>query len=77
MGELFTPWTAEQVERLNGYQAAHKMHPFTCPNRSQPGHEVIHGDLGTLIATNDGWVCSGCDYTQDWAHDFMADGAFE
>ena len=19
----------------------------------------------------DGWVCSVCDYTQDWAHDFM------
>lgn len=69
------PWTNEQVAALNAYQQAGVMHPFTCPNRSEPGHvcdpEWGRGDKGVLRATNDGWVCTGCDYTQDWAHDFM------
>lgn len=25
----------------------------------------------SLIATEKGWVCPVCDYTQNWAHDFM------
>ena len=29
-----------------------------------------------LIATPDGWICPSCDYTQDWAHGFMADGSW-
>jgi hypothetical protein len=53
------------------------MHPFSCPDREEPGHEIINGDLGTLTATNDGWVCTGCGYTQDWARESMADGTFE
>jgi len=75
--EIRPPWTDEQVERLNAYQAAGKMHPFSCPDREEPGHEIINGDLGTLTATNDGWVCTGCGYTQDWARESMADGTFE
>lgn len=42
------------------------MHPFTCPALNH--HE---GHPSTLIATQDGWVCPSCDYTQVWAHDFM------
>lgn len=63
------------------------MHPFTCPNRDvgvtypPPGYrpdlrKATHGreggDLGILIATEAGWVCPHCSYTQDWAHAFMA-----
>lgn len=55
-----TPWSVEQVAALNRYQSAGWMHPFTCPS----GH-------GALLATSTGWTCSGCDYTQQWAHDFM------
>lgn len=25
-----------------------------------------------LVATINGWICPTCDYTQDWAHEFMA-----
>lgn len=30
-----------------------------------------------LLATPEGWVCSTCEYTQDWAHDWMADRSWE
>lgn len=71
------PWTDDQVAKLNRYQAGGWMHPFTCyrcRNRDiqRPlRHEYI------LVATNDGWVCPTCDYTQNWAHDFMLDDAPE
>lgn len=31
------------------------------------------GGQHALVATADGWVCETCDYTQDWAHAFMAE----
>lgn len=60
-----SPWTDEQVKNLNAFQACGFMHPFTC------GNDQCRCDL---TATNAGWVCPRCDYTQDWAHDFMASG---
>lgn len=64
------PWTDEQVKSLNEYQHSAPFHPFTCGKRD--GHQSD----GVLIATNDGWTCPepGCDYTQDWCHDDMANG---
>ena len=59
-----TLWTEEQVRCLNAYQNHGRYHPFTCPNRG-PLHP------GELVAYENGWVCPTCDYTQDWAHDFM------
>lgn len=56
------------------------MHPFTCGsgNRGDGAHleyAAIHDyrDNGLLLATAEGWICPvpGCDYAQDWAHDFM------
>lgn len=72
-----SPWTAEQVEALNYYQADRRFHAFTCGgSRGDEAHQryaLEHGeDMGQLIATQDGWVCPVCDYTQDWVHDFMA-----
>lgn len=79
--QVFTP---RQVERLWLYQfgpwnnplhpqeAPHlpmPMHPFTCGNRDD--HPEIAGDKGVLVPTTRGWICPICDYTQDWAHDFM------
>ena len=55
------PFTKEQVEKLNAYQAEGRMHPFTCVCSGSP----------PLVATEEGWICNQCDYTQDWAHDFM------
>lgn len=65
-------WTQEQVDALNRYQQGY-MHPFTCANRGDGNHPTVGGDHGILTATVDGWICNHCDYTQDWAHDFMLD----
>lgn len=48
-----------------------RMHPFTCVNRGDGNHRDIYGDLGALIPTVRGWICPFCDYTQNWAHEFM------
>ena len=61
---VIVPWTPEQVESLNAYQASGAMHPFTCGNDST--HRI-------LLATPSGWVCSDCDWRQNWAHSWMAD----
>lgn len=63
------PWTQEQVDGLNAYQAAPWVHPFTCGNKHGD-----HGDENVLVATPEGWRCLSCDYTQDWAHASMAKG---
>lgn len=72
---VYAPFTDDQVNSLNAYQVAGVMHPFTCGNRSERSHvwRDGDGDLGLLMATPAGWTCPQCDYTQDWAHGFMAD----
>jgi len=67
------PWTDEQVAVLNRFQTGGYFHPFTCGRRDRHRH-----DEGVLIATRDGWECPAedCDYTQTWAHAFMADQAW-
>jgi hypothetical protein len=64
------PWNRDQIESLNEFQQSGFMHPFTCPNN--------HGsnEARTLRATHNGWTCPNCEYTQGWAHDFMADGSW-
>lgn len=73
MSQVKAPWTVAQVQALAKYQRAGAMHPFTCANRSNPAHLYLDGDVGILIPTVRGWICQCCDYTQDWAHDFMFD----
>lgn len=69
---VFAPFTPEQVVILNRYQRERVFHPFTCGNRD--GHPMDpEGDYGVLVATEAGWVCRHCDYTQTWAHSWMAD----
>lgn len=70
MDTITAPWTPEQVENLNGFQRSGWYHPFTCGNdtcRTQ--------DRSPLTATAGGWT-HPCGYTQDWAHQFMADGSW-
>ena len=69
MGEETTtaPWTDDQVERLNAWQNNVHVHPFTCAYRGVKPHPWKGHDRGILIATNKGWICEFCDYTQDWA----------
>lgn len=66
-------WTKEQVAKLTEFQRCGWVHAFTCGDRGD--HPVIDGDKGVLVATTRGWICQCCDYTQDWAHDFMFNGA--
>lgn len=62
---ILTPFTDEQVQALNRWQNRQDRHPFTCGKCDS---------RVPLIATTDGWRCgvNGCDYRQNWAHDFMA-----
>lgn len=59
----------EQVAALFNWQIAGHVHPFTCGQRDD--HPKIDGEKGLLIPTRNGWICPCCDYTQDWAHEFM------
>lgn len=66
---IVPPWTDQQVANLNAYQRSGRFHPFTCGgNRTDEKH--LDGE-GLLIASNNGWHCPYCDYTQTWAHSFM------
>lgn len=58
---LRAPWDAGQVAGLNRFQSG-PFHPYTCGNDSRH----------ILTATQLGWVCPQCDYTQDWVSDFAA-----
>lgn len=60
-------FTPDEVVNLTAYQSTGMYHPFTCPNRGDDDHR---GE-GELIPTVRGWICQYCDYTQDWAHQFM------
>ena len=63
---IYAPWTDEQVMQLNRFQRSPFVHPFTCPSER---HDAV------LMASRNNWECPypDCDYTQNWAHDFMAD----
>lgn len=73
MGKTEAPFVAEQVNSLNDYQRSGVFHPFTCGRDPRSAHS--DGE-GILVARRDGWMCPDDDYTQTWAHDFMADGSW-
>lgn len=64
MSRISAPFHTDQIASIISYQASSTMHPFTCPN----GHGVLRVELD-----GHGFACPGCDYTQIWCHDFMAD----
>jgi hypothetical protein len=69
-----TVFTPDEVANLDRYQRGdgpYQMHPFTCPHRGDGNHRENSVDLGALVPTVRGWICPYCDYTQNWAHDFM------
>lgn len=66
------PWTDAEVTKLNAFQTCGWMHPFTCVYQG----DVDHGGTATiLVAKNDGFECPVCGLRQNWAHDFMLEGA--
>jgi hypothetical protein len=72
-GTVHAPFTPDQVDSLNGFQAQDYWHPFTCGNDlcRQRNRD------GILIAMTGGWYCLFCPYTQGWAHSFMTDGSWK
>lgn len=68
---IFSPDEVLALDRHQRGEGAVRLHPFTCPNRSDGNHRENSVDLGALVPTVHGWVCPYCDYTQDWAHGFM------
>jgi transposase-like protein len=63
--KTFAPWSTAQVATLNAWQISGLIHPFTCKH--------THRRANTLQAGQEGWYCPRCDYTQNWAHDYMVD----
>ncbi len=57
------PFTALEVDTMNRWQQQPHIHAFTCRRAHRE----------KLVATTDGWVCRGCDYTQPWAHAVQGD----
>jgi hypothetical protein len=60
------PWTKDQVDRLNAFQARQDVHPFTCPGGTP---RCVKREL---VATPDGWECHCGEYHQTWVHAWMA-----
>jgi hypothetical protein len=83
LDKISAPFTLEQVESLNKFQYNRRYHPFTCGNdrsdKAHKGYATAHDfpDNGLLVATQEGWVCPVCRYTQSWAWEFMTDGTHE
>ena len=78
MEKIIPPWDEVTVAALNNYQQKGYFHPFTCEYHGNQAHKKQHklsSDPvpGLLYATTLGWRCPACDYTQSWAHKFMAD----
>ena len=77
MEKIESPWIEEQVQALNAFQNLNSFHPFTCGgDRGDEAHkkyakEHNQSDWGILEATENGWVCPVCGYTQNWAHGVM------
>lgn len=72
METLYAPFTAEQIQAINERQCLVEsigpfghLHPLTCSYRGQTGHGNEAGDLGVLIATEQGMVCPYCGYLQE------------
>lgn len=65
--QIRAPWTPEQVEALNRWQASDFVHPYTCGHCRDADPDFPLRDEHRLTATQSGWVCPTCHYTQDWA----------
>ena len=71
MSDIKSPFTKEEVDKLNKFQNSGEFHPFTCDRVSQKCETKTSKKEGILIATEMGWICPCGEYKQYWAHDFM------
>ena len=51
------------IRRLNAWQRASWIHPFTCGSGNRSDEHHLDGE-GVLVATESGWICPYCDYSQ-------------
>lgn len=65
--KIFAPFDEETINKLNIWQNRIDVHPLTCGNENC---------RAVLVATTKRWICPACNYTQNWAHDFMLDFQF-
>lgn len=72
MAHITAPFTEQQIANLVTWQQSECVHPYTCPNRSDPGHITSDRDHGMLDVNANGLHCPTCNYTQQWAHDAIA-----
>lgn len=76
MDNITAPFTPEQVKALNEYQQLSFVPAFSCCGTTTNGETCKRNEtnnFGTLIATEQGWVCPCGKYTQNWAHAIMAE----
>lgn len=71
---VIAPWSQEQAQSANEFQASGVFQPFRCPNTDVDPHPV---SAGLLVGSREGWTCSDCGYRQNWAHQFMLDREWE
>jgi hypothetical protein len=72
------PFTADQVASMNGYQASGTGHEFTCGyDPCRRGTTDPRSLYAPLRATQSGWRCDWCGYTQNWAFEFMTDRSWQ
>ncbi len=72
-GQIYAPFTSEQVKGLNEYQVSGAFHEFTCGNPKHPKHGR-KTKLKILVAHETGWICPGCGYRQYSAWEDQANG---
>jgi hypothetical protein len=46
------------------------VHPFTCGSGNRTDENHLDGE-GVLVATENGWICPFCSYTQNYAFKMM------
>lgn len=61
--KIHAPFSDEQVRGLREWQNCEWVHPFTCCEHV------------AMVVGKAGFMCPVCGYLQEWAHDFMAEGA--
>lgn len=69
-------FTEEEIKSFNEYQLSGIFHPFTCGSGRRTDKDHLDGE-GLLVLGEGGLRCPYCDYTQQWAHEFMLNGSWK
>jgi len=69
-------FTDDQIKSFNDFQHSGMFHPFTCGSGRRTDKDHLDGE-GLLVLTPDGLRCPYCEYTQQWAHEFMLNGSWK